>query len=395
MTGTSWSELSKTFRDALEIIESLGLRYLWIDSLCIIQDSEEGFLIECAKMGQVYFNAICTVAASDSSTSDGGCFIPRDEAVVTGSTVLCLNKYTDTRGRNLMSPEFGRNHGDEPSQSYERELSPRLLHYTKYQVLWECRECTASEASPELARKSSEELKIDDEGHSSYADWDGGAFSLSSSGHRAIQKRATWNPSWRLLDQTSDHGTKAVMEKWYALVEAYSRRQLTVKRDKLPAISDMAAEVVRIIDGDTYAAGLWKGDILRGLSWFPDPFFRRLVKTGEWPPPQSDDGIPSWSWASFDGPITHFGKEWFQAHDEMQPRYGRKSNICPPALLHLETTPAGIDPFGRVSGGLIRLSGWTIEADLSEAQYEPDFRGITFRAKCYRLPESFRYPPTL
>lgn len=57
-----WDEMTKTFQDALMITRGLGLRYVWIDSLCIIQDVEEDFLIECAKMGSVYDNAYCTLA---------------------------------------------------------------------------------------------------------------------------------------------------------------------------------------------------------------------------------------------------------------------------------------------------------------------------------------------
>jgi hypothetical protein len=107
--------------------------------------------------------------------SDGGCFIPRDQGIVDGSAVLAQNRYMQTRGRSLMSPEFGRVHHDELEKStvevylkhgpfidsikgplsargwtlQERELSPRILHYTKHQVLWECRDCIASETKPE------------------------------------------------------------------------------------------------------------------------------------------------------------------------------------------------------------------------------------------------------
>ncbi len=62
MVGIRWDELSKTFQDSLVIARRLGLRYIWIDSLCIIQDSDEDFEIECARMGQVYLNAVCTIA---------------------------------------------------------------------------------------------------------------------------------------------------------------------------------------------------------------------------------------------------------------------------------------------------------------------------------------------
>jgi hypothetical protein len=62
LKGIPWSSLSKTFQDALHITRALGMRYIWIDSLCIIQDDEEDFQKECSKMGQVYSNAICTIA---------------------------------------------------------------------------------------------------------------------------------------------------------------------------------------------------------------------------------------------------------------------------------------------------------------------------------------------
>lgn len=59
------SELSKTFRDAIEVVRRLGLsRYLWIDSLCIIQDWYHDFTVECAKMDRVYSQAYCTIVVS-------------------------------------------------------------------------------------------------------------------------------------------------------------------------------------------------------------------------------------------------------------------------------------------------------------------------------------------
>ncbi|KAK4108976.1 hypothetical protein N656DRAFT_801398 [Canariomyces notabilis] len=148
------------------------------------------------------------------------------------------------------------------------------------------------------------------------------------------------------------------MRKWYTLVEAYSRRQLTVKTDKLPAVSGVAAEVAHMLgsaDGSAYAAGLWKGDILRGLAWFFHPMFCLRVAKGDhpWPPGPADEGIPSWSWAAFDGSVMHYGQGW--------------SKLQAPTVLSVETLPVGVDPFGRVMGGRIRLTGWTFEAQVSEA----------------------------
>ena len=69
MVGVRWDELSKTFQDSLVITRCLGLRYIWIDSLCIIQDSEEDFEVQCARMGQVYLNAACTIAVRVAPSS--------------------------------------------------------------------------------------------------------------------------------------------------------------------------------------------------------------------------------------------------------------------------------------------------------------------------------------
>lgn len=60
--GIHWDELSKTFQDAIKISQGLGVQFIWIDSLCIIQDDQDDFEIECAQMGMVYSKAYCTIA---------------------------------------------------------------------------------------------------------------------------------------------------------------------------------------------------------------------------------------------------------------------------------------------------------------------------------------------
>jgi len=76
------SALSKTFHDAVDISFRLGIHYLWIDSLCIIQDSTEDWERESSKMQQVYQNAILTLAATASSSGQGGLLIPRPPQAV-------------------------------------------------------------------------------------------------------------------------------------------------------------------------------------------------------------------------------------------------------------------------------------------------------------------------
>lgn len=254
----------------------------------------------------------------------------------------------------------------------EREMSPRMLHYTKDRLMWECRECTASEDNPELASKkmTNEEL----------------APHLSSS---------------RVLDDEALHVVSKLANrmqlrshKWDKLVEAYSRRNLSVATDKLPAISGLAQVVADRQPGDEYLAGVWKGNLLKGLSWFP--YKSRgldFVGAEAWPPGPADTGIPSWSWAAYRGPITFVGESWFSGgwHTIIGPD-GEESWVKKgPEIVvkSVSVTRVGMDPFGRVSGGELVLEGWTAEFVLSEDCLvgEPETASSSnkppFTSKCY------------
>jgi Heterokaryon incompatibility protein (HET) len=76
--GLVMQDLPKTFTDAVRIVASCGVEYLWIDSLCIIQGSEEDWRREASMMGKVYSNSFCNIAATGSPNSSGGFFHPRD-----------------------------------------------------------------------------------------------------------------------------------------------------------------------------------------------------------------------------------------------------------------------------------------------------------------------------
>jgi hypothetical protein len=67
------TELTNTFCDAIYITRSLGLDYLWIDSLCIIQDDEQDWQRESALMSRVYGGSTINIAAAGSFDGNGGC----------------------------------------------------------------------------------------------------------------------------------------------------------------------------------------------------------------------------------------------------------------------------------------------------------------------------------
>lgn len=76
-----WDELPLTFQHAMTVVRHLGIGYLWIDSLCIQQDSVEDWQSEGARMSIIYTSSYCNIAAVDSTSCQGGLFhdrSPRD-----------------------------------------------------------------------------------------------------------------------------------------------------------------------------------------------------------------------------------------------------------------------------------------------------------------------------
>jgi Heterokaryon incompatibility protein (HET) len=72
--------LSRTSRDALAITQAWEYEYLWIDSLCMIQDDPMDWMAESVRMGDIYQNCVCTIAALSTSNSGEGCFKHRNPA---------------------------------------------------------------------------------------------------------------------------------------------------------------------------------------------------------------------------------------------------------------------------------------------------------------------------
>ncbi|CAG8980991.1 hypothetical protein HYALB_00013789 [Hymenoscyphus albidus] len=134
------NQLTKTFRDAITITKSLGLTFLWIDSLCIIQDSIDDWRKESALMADVYGGSAITVAAADAKNSSIGCFFQRSP-----KEICSLHLQTAKRSYSvteLMSQSSGVKNSLLFKRAWafqERVLSPRILHFTRTQVFWKCR----------------------------------------------------------------------------------------------------------------------------------------------------------------------------------------------------------------------------------------------------------------
>jgi hypothetical protein len=135
------ADLPRTFRDAVMVTRKLGIRYLWIDCLCIVQDDPQDWLREAALMGEIFANSYCTLAATSAKDSNGGLFLPR--------TISQSVKLTDWSGDSPVSYyagiedrfESALRDGDLNNRGWvlqERLLSPRTIHFTASQTFWEC-----------------------------------------------------------------------------------------------------------------------------------------------------------------------------------------------------------------------------------------------------------------
>lgn len=101
--GLPVSSLPRLFRDAFEIVERLGGRYIWIDRLCIIQDSTEDWESEAATMQTVYQNGFLNIAALGARDDQDGCFFERDPRLV-APTIIDLSPPNTGPSSSLLSP---------------------------------------------------------------------------------------------------------------------------------------------------------------------------------------------------------------------------------------------------------------------------------------------------
>jgi Heterokaryon incompatibility protein (HET) len=245
--GISVYEIPATYRDAILAARLLNIQYLWIDALCIIQDSEIDKAVEMATMDQVYHNATVTIAAANVK----GCFerflsnwVPRsfpEQVQLANINFPCPNGKTGN-----IFVEHGRGHGaySKPLSKrgwalQERLLSPRVLTFGQHQMSWHCQTAHHSEGG-----------SYDDE-------FLGPGRRMERLGYEFFQHKGQ-SPGSTASDE--------IYGNWRDIVTDYSERQLTVRTDTLPGLSGIASRFASVLN-DTYCAGLWKNDLLRCLGW--------------------------------------------------------------------------------------------------------------------------------
>ncbi|KAK9412951.1 putative RRM domain-containing protein [Seiridium unicorne] len=285
-------DLPRTFVEAIEIARRLAIPYLWIDSLCIIQDSLEDWKREASLnvvVQKVYGYSRLNIMATASSNSHQGLFRDRDPRAIAMCRVTTSWDDEDRKEAMIIDKGAWR---DQILQApliqrgwvvQERILPPRALHFGQTQLFWECNELDACEEHPTgLPWGMQEELsKI-----------------------KTLDPDAWYDFCDQKYRQEDIHDLNykpppcprayAGYDLWSRIVEYYTMTKLTYESDKLIAVSGLAQKMGQILD-DEYLAGLWLRFLPSQLLW--------TVRDETCTNRTLNYQAPSWSWASVDGGI--------------------------------------------------------------------------------------------
>ncbi|KAJ4208736.1 hypothetical protein NW767_001845 [Fusarium falciforme] len=199
----------------------------------------------------------------------------------------------------------------------ETMLAPRTLYFTQEQIIWHCRTCGRVEADRNPILSASLPLN-----------W--------TNPKAFIALNGTATPT-AVSSEDTDQPPDA-HRAWLRIVIDFCGRKLTYADDLFPAISGLARQVHRMT-GDTYCAGLWRGDIARGLMWY------RQAPVKETPKYLA----PSWSWASKTSAVDGGMDPYFMIQNTRV--VGGTSLEVIDVQLELGTS----DPFGKLKGGEFEL----------------------------------------
>jgi len=138
--GIDLNDLSKTFLDALSVTRMLQQRYIWIDSLCIIQDDGDDWTKESSYMNEIYLRSLCNVCATAASDGSEGLFVTRQPRSMKSLKLDLGNGYPlylfdDNMWRQNLIDRAPLNTRAWVCQ--ERILSPCNIHFAKDQIFWE------------------------------------------------------------------------------------------------------------------------------------------------------------------------------------------------------------------------------------------------------------------
>jgi hypothetical protein len=272
VSSINYEELPKTFQDTISLARALDVEYIWIDSLCIIQDDEDDWISESANMGEIYANSYLNISVVSQIDPTGGFLTSRERLQMTSlatcgsppvikpfpsmaflelqndSEIVAEVAAREILIHDIVGLDFTSSAFDNATAAplfsrawtfQERLLSPRIVHFTAQEMIWECQNGADCEC-----------------GWSQHL----GASPYNAAMKKLLRRMFTSAPA-------DDRFTGTELRKaWRTLVELYVQKALSFQKDRLVALSAIA----RLVDCDElgqYLAGIWSSDLPQALAW--------------------------------------------------------------------------------------------------------------------------------
>lgn len=330
-TSISYDAMPKTYQDTVRVARALGVRYIWIDALCIIQDDVEDWEKESQVMAEIFRNSLVTIIPLRTTSSDEG-FLERNPSIKIPYHSAEWNLSGSFFLRHIpFSYQFA-----EPALRGAPSFSDRPLQLEIQNSAWHTRGWTFQEDMFAMRKLYIGQLMMH---------WD------------SLKPVDIIRTEDNIIDDKLDRIGKAESsiihtstpwrgdcdyQGWYNPMLEYGHKKLTYDTDRLPAVSSYA-KLIASKSGDVYLAGLWKKNLHRGLLW-------KIHRRSRWTFPQLKGFLkrpreyiaPSWSWARIGSRITWDNTDYMKRE-------------C--SILEAKTKPHGGDIYGRVSGGRLLLRG--------------------------------------
>lgn len=328
------SQLPQTIADAVHVTRSLGVQYLWVDALCIIQDSIEDWERESEQMSTIYEKAYVVIAASSSSSVTQGFLTYQRQQRPHYFNISASYGIQPTVAARA-NPQTGFHSPDKKTDPLaqrawafqEQHMSTRCLIFSADELQWVCKKKAVCEC-----------------------------------GITGGPAHAYYHPLLLAYcaDTQQDDDARDRLELqdiWRKAVSEYSCRKLTRPDDKLPAFSGLASRFGARM-GFRYVAGLWEENIIQDLAWTRVSWLEPTLS-----PLPVDYRAPSFSWASINDRVCYFFADYHRTWQWIS--YSSVSDV--------RSVVPGHNPFGRVVDAWITIRGPIIRGAIDWADDQPRF----------------------
>ncbi|KAI1451623.1 HET-domain-containing protein [Annulohypoxylon moriforme] len=353
IAGFKPDETSPIMQDAIEACRGLGIPYIWIDAVCIIQDDREDWEREAAQMTDVYQNACLTICTPTSTSCHEGFLGLRVSARIPfrskiDDEVVGFYNIRPCGAINNVRVAEGDYESLDNSDTGPRDLSN-----------WWKRGWTFQELA-----LSKQVLLFGVKLHLIFEDkfWSEGDESLTE----AVEDEdaaAGMGGTFAVIAVAGALESREDECMWMSMVEQYTERRLTFESDKLPAMGGLAKIAVRGC-ADEYLAGIRREWLHQDLFWTPAIVsdsvnqesprvsYDEFIKSLNSPEPYI---APSWSWARWRGKVRF--DESPAPYGDHVPVMGVQGEL-EEAYERLETriTASKLNPFGQVTEGSLLLT---------------------------------------